>query len=222
MRRYSTNSCAQPGRGPFSTAISRSGSTLRRAIPSSIVATKKRRQPALASAGATIAAPKPYASALTTAAQHAGSTLCASKRQFATIPARSISRMAPERSAGSLPIFTVLVNHGGYMIGRYIIVELCRLGIEDKLYGVGWPVTLLRYNHLSKAIHLITLRLPFFNLSIVLLILIIWSPHRHTSQEIVFLAEDEHDDIRVLLDRARFAQVGEQWALVLALLDGTR
>src|SRR6516165_1142753 len=155
MRRYWTNSCAQPGRGPFSTAISRgSGSTLRSAIPSSIVATKKRRHPALASAGATIAAPKPYASALTTAAQHAGSTRCASKRQFPTIPARSISRMAPERSAGSLPIFTALVNHGGYMIGRYIIVELCRLGIEDKLYGVGWPVTLLRYNHLSEAIHL--------------------------------------------------------------------
>ena len=37
--------------------------------------------------------------------------------------------------------------------------------------------------------------------------------------EVIFFAVDEHDDVGVLLDRARFAEVGELWALVLALLD---
>src|SRR5260370_29317737 len=39
--------------------------------------------------------------------------------------------------------------------------------------------------------------------------------------QIVFLAEDEHDHVGVLLDRAGFAQVGELRALVVAVLDGT-
>src|SRR5207248_2464285 len=100
-RPNSIKSSAQPGSRPLKTAISAaSGNTPRSAIPSSIVATKNRRHPAAAKAGATSAAPKPYASALTTAAHSTGSTRRAKRRQFAAIPARSTSRMAPARSAG--------------------------------------------------------------------------------------------------------------------------
>ena len=38
--------------------------------------------------------------------------------------------------------------------------------------------------------------------------------------EIILLTEDEHDDIGILLDRARFTEVGELRPLVLAIFDG--
>jgi hypothetical protein len=40
--------------------------------------------------------------------------------------------------------------------------------------------------------------------------------------EIVFLAENEHHDVGVLLDRSGFAQVRELGTLVLAVLDLAR
>ncbi len=40
--------------------------------------------------------------------------------------------------------------------------------------------------------------------------------------EVVGLAIDEHHDVGVLLDRARFPKVGELRALVFALFDRTR
>jgi len=40
--------------------------------------------------------------------------------------------------------------------------------------------------------------------------------------EIVFRTEDEHDDVGILFDGARFAQVGKQWPFVLALFDRAR
>jgi hypothetical protein len=39
---------------------------------------------------------------------------------------------------------------------------------------------------------------------------------------VVFLAEHEHHHVRVLFDRARFAQVGQLRALVVAVLDLAR
>ena len=40
--------------------------------------------------------------------------------------------------------------------------------------------------------------------------------------DVVFLAVHEHDNVGILLDRARFTQVGELRALVLAVLDLAR
>ncbi len=40
--------------------------------------------------------------------------------------------------------------------------------------------------------------------------------------KIIFLAEHEHDDVGVLLDRARFAQIRQLRALVVAAFDLTR
>jgi hypothetical protein len=37
--------------------------------------------------------------------------------------------------------------------------------------------------------------------------------------EIIFLAINEQNDVRVLLDRAGFAEVRELWALVVALFN---
>src|SRR5262245_42514181 len=53
-----------------------------------------------------------------------------------------------------------------------------------------------------------------------LLVAFLRAARRLGASEVVLLAVDEHDDVGVLLDRTRFAQVGELWPLVLALLDG--
>jgi len=42
------------------------------------------------------------------------------------------------------------------------------------------------------------------------------------SRFIVFLAEDEHHDVGILLDRTGFSQIRQHRPLVLALLDGAR
>ena len=91
-----TNSASLPGVGPCSTeTVAAAGSKGFSTIASSRWATKNCLQPAAASAGATCAAPSPYASALTTAAQSALPTRACSCRQLATMAARSIVSTAP-------------------------------------------------------------------------------------------------------------------------------
>ena len=43
--------------------------------------------------------------------------------------------------------------------------------------------------------------------------------HRLGFLEIILFAEDKHDDVGILLDRTRFAQIGQHRAFVLALFD---
>jgi hypothetical protein len=84
------------GVGPCSTeTVTAAGSKGFSTIASSRSATKNCLQPAAASAGATCAAPNPYASALTTAAQSALPTRACSCRQLATMASRSIVSTAP-------------------------------------------------------------------------------------------------------------------------------
>ncbi len=45
---------------------------------------------------------------------------------------------------------------------------------------------------------------------------------RASALQIIFLAEDKHDHVGVLLDGARFTKVGQHGSFVLALLDGAR
>src|ERR1700753_4195741 len=68
------------------------GNSARAAAASSMVATKKVLQPALASARATGARPQPYALALMTAEHSAGTAVFSSLRQLATRASRSTVR----------------------------------------------------------------------------------------------------------------------------------
>ena len=82
----------------------------------------------------------------------------------------------------------------------------------------GRAVALLGNDHFGLAVR----RAPYSSLPLVVFReLIGLARHWHVglAPQIIILAVDEEDDVGVLLDRARFAQVRELRPLVLALLD---
>src|SRR5215510_3659977 len=84
-------------------------------------------------------------------------------------------------------------SRGGRQVGEARVALL-----ERELLEAGRPVAVLREDDLRDAGRLGLLRV------------------------VVLVAVDEADEVGVLLDRARLAQVGEDRALVVALLDRTR
>src|SRR6516165_1207877 len=101
------------------------------------------------------------------------------------------------------------------------VFELCRLRVKAKLDCSNRSMPLLRYNDLAYAVNFAKLLLPVLITFVEFLIRFVGTADRLT-RLIVFLAEDEHDDVGVLLDRARFAQVSEHGPLILTLLDRAR
>jgi hypothetical protein len=83
-------------------------------------------------------------------------------------------------------------------------------------------VTLFCNDHLGNVVYLGSLLLPLRDSVVELLIgfavKLLW----FSELVVVNFAEDEHHNICILLDRARFAQVCELRALIFPLLDGSR
>src|SRR4051812_27427234 len=100
-----------------------------------------------------------------------------------------------------------------------IVGESGDLALEAHLDLAGGAVALLGDDQFCKAVDPLHVARPFAmaveDLGIVALHRLLGLARR----DIIFLAEDEEDDIGVLLDRAGFAKIGKLRPLVLALLD---
>src|ERR1051325_7331777 len=129
---------------------------------------------------------------------------------------RSTVRRAPARSSAldSADGASSSVGRSAAVMDLVEIAELGELLLEIELHHAGGAVALLGDDDLGLVVRLLEPRLPFGVFGIV--------GARLLGAEIVFVAVDEHDDVGVLLDRARFPEVGELRALVLAALDLTR
>ncbi len=94
------------------------------------------------------------------------------------------------------------------------VAEAGGVGIERQLDDADGAVTLLADDHLGLVLQAVHVFLPlqvFFG-----------ALARLGAAQVVAFAVHEHDAVGVLLDRARFPQVGQLRPLVLALLDLTR
>src|SRR5690349_16809515 len=142
---------------------------------------------------------------------------------FLKLPAmasRSISRIAPARPSARRGRGSV--DAIGEAVAADKVLEFRRLMREPQRHLADRAVALLGDEHFRRAMHLLEPRLPILIPQIVALIALFWAARRLAAREIIFLAEDEHHHVGVLLDRARFTQVGEHRPLVVALLDGAR
>src|SRR6056297_3657844 len=93
--------------------------------------------------------------------------------------------------------------------GTHEVAEAGEAALEGKLDRTDGPVALLSDNHLGLAVKLFHPLLPRGHFIELVL-------GRFLALGIIFLPEDEHDNVRVLFDGARFAQVRKLRALVLA------
>src|SRR6476659_3948580 len=78
----------------------------------------------------------------------------------------------------------------------------------------GRSMALFADDHFGLAVDQLHLGLP--------LEMLFGADARLAIAQVILLAKHEHHDVGVLLDRARFAQVRELWALVVAVLDLAR
>ncbi len=97
-------------------------------------------------------------------------------------------------------------------IGVGKVAEARELALEMQLHRADRAVTLFSDDDFGHVMRLFHISLPghMFRRAF----------RRHPALDVVFLTEYEHDDVRVLFDRARFAQVRQLRPLVGALLDG--
>src|SRR6516164_10845381 len=102
------------------------------------------------------------------------------------------------------------------MIGFGKVFEFRRFRIKTKLDSADRAVPLFGDNNLAKAVRGVKFLVPFLILVICLFITVVrtW---RLPSSQVIFFPEDEHDDVGILLDRPRFAQVSKHRSLILAL-----
>src|SRR5947209_14117404 len=178
-------------------------------------ATKNVRHPAFASARIAGSSPMPYASALTTAAHSAGWTLSRREDQFATSAPRSIVRIAPAFVSSMLLTSHALRLHARRQVllaGE--IAETRDFRFEGHVDGACRTMPLFADDHFGAAMRALHFALPvqkFFR-----------AFARFLVGEIIFLAEDKENHVRVLLDRAGFTQIRELRTLVIARLDLAR
>src|SRR4051812_46010496 len=107
-------------------------------------------------------------------------------------------------------------------LGTDEIVEFCRFGLEMQLDVADRPVPLLGDNDFRGPEGRLAALLPAVVAVVELVVVLLRAADRLAARQVIFLAEDEHHDVGVLLDRAGFAQIGQHRPLVLALLDGAR
>src|SRR5271169_5962392 len=102
----------------------------------------------------------------------------------------------------------------GELISLSEVAKTRDVGLELQRHGAGRSVTLLADDDFGFAMDLGHLRLPFE---------VFFSPGtRFAIAQVVFFPEHEQDDVGVLLDRTRLAQIRQLRSLVLAVLDLTR
>src|SRR5438876_11482124 len=94
------------------------------------------------------------------------------------------------------------------------IAEARELALELHFHGAGRAVALLADDDFGLAVHQRHIELPF--------LVFRRARTRFLIGQIVFLAEHEHHNVGVLLDRAGFTQIRQLRALVVAAFDLTR
>src|SRR5260221_13692246 len=134
------------------------------------------------------------------------------RRQLPTSAPRSISRTA-------FAALSVLI---GDVVVADVIVELGDLALEAQLDRADRAMALLGDDDFGEPGDALDILRPAVAAVVELVVGLVRPAHRLGTADIVFLAEDEHDDVGVLFDRARFAEVGQHWPLVLAVLDRAR
>src|SRR6185369_11799266 len=101
---------------------------------------------------------------------------------------------------------------------RHVLVarqirEAGDVAVELQLYGANGAVALLADDHLGPAADELHLGHPVLEFDRAFL--------RLQALQVILLPEHEHDNVGILLDGARLAQIRELWPLVLTVLDGT-
>src|SRR5215207_4453001 len=95
------------------------------------------------------------------------------------------------------------------------VAELGELAFERQAHDAGGTMALLGHDHLGLAVGLLAALAPALVALVEALVALLGAAARLGAGEVVLLAIDEHDDVGVLLDRARFAQIRKLGALVL-------
>ena len=98
-----------------------------------------------------------------------------------------------------------------YQILAREIIEPRDGGVELKIDGAGWPVALLANDDFGFTVDCGHFGLP--------LDVLVRTRARLLVAEVIFFAEHEQYDVRVLLDRSRFTQIRQLRPLVVAVLD---
>ena len=91
---------------------------------------------------------------------------------------------------------------GLIVVGRQV-AELGELALEGQPHDAGRAVALLGDDHLGLAVVLLAALLPVVVALVELLVALVGAPLRLLAHQVVFVAIDEHHDVGVLLDRAR-------------------
>src|SRR5215813_3047632 len=131
--------------------------------------------------------------------------------------ARSMVRMASAARSAEASAAAM----GQLFVAREI-GELRHLALEVERHGADGAVALLGDENVGDVADLLAMLLPALDAFVELIHRFVSALLGLAALVIVLLAVDEHDDVGILLDRAGFAQVGELWPLVLALLDRAR
>src|SRR5215468_437827 len=131
--------------------------------------------------------------------------------------ARSMVRMASAARSAEASAAAM----GQLFLAREI-GELRHLALEVERHGADRAVALFGDEDVGDVVDLRAVLLPALHPLVEFLDSLVRPLLGLGALVIVLLAIDEHDDVGILLDRAGFAQIGELWPLVLALLDRAR
>jgi hypothetical protein len=100
------------------------------------------------------------------------------------------------------------------------VAEACEFALEQQMHLADGTMALLGDDHFGLVVGLFAALHPSDMAFGVAFHGFVGAVLGLGALQVVLLAIDEHDHVGVLLDGARFAQVGELRVLVLALLDG--
>src|SRR5690606_8612332 len=127
---------------------------------------------------------------------------------------RSIVKMPPARVAA------VSVSIGHELV-RYVVAKARRVAVKGQLSDSDGTVALFRNNDFCQPVDFLATLFPALIALVELFVRLILAPGRLRTFEVVLLAIDKQDHVRVLFDGAGFPQIGQLRALVLTLFDLT-
>src|SRR5512134_2765427 len=136
------------------------------------------------------------------------------------VPTRNSVGSSKHHAAGNPMI--ALVGNVGVLAGVGEIVELRKGTVEEQADAADRAMTLLADDGFGDIMYLFAVLLPFCITVVKPLVAFVGALCRHLAFVIVLLAIHEHDDVGVLFDGSRFAQIGKLRSFVLALFDCTR
>src|SRR5262245_9941490 len=114
-------------------------------------------------------------------------------------------------SSPSMHVDRLLLDPLRHLIVLREIIEASDSRVELDTDGTGRPMALLADDDLGLAVHIGHFHLPSR--------VVVGAWPRFLVAQIIFLAENEHHHVGVLLDRARFAQIRELRPFIITVLD---